>query len=88
MGLDDIRYDHIIAATEELRRLGRDAFLRTYGFGRARSYELVLDGSRYDSKVIAGVAHGYATGVTQACAWGLHHLVAYLPLVLPPERAN
>ncbi|WP_439811684.1 HNH endonuclease [Streptomyces sp. P9-2] len=62
MGLDDIRYDHIIAATEEFRRLGRDAFLRTYGFGRARSYELVLDGSRYDSKAIAGVAHGYATG--------------------------
>ncbi|MEW1601245.1 HNH endonuclease [Streptomyces sp. NPDC093808] len=62
MGLGDIRYDHVIAATEEFRRLGRDTFLQTYGFGRARSYEIVLDGLRYDSKAIAGVAHGYATG--------------------------
>ncbi|GAA3499263.1 hypothetical protein GCM10019016_063670 [Streptomyces prasinosporus] len=62
MGLGDIRYEHVIAATEEFRRLGRDTFLRTYGFGRARSYELVLDGRRYDSKALAGVAHGYATG--------------------------
>ncbi len=62
MGLGDIRYEHVIAATEEFRCLGRDEFLRTYGFGRAMSYELVLDGRRYDSKAIAGVAHGYATG--------------------------
>ncbi|MFZ4204439.1 hypothetical protein [Streptomyces sp. E2N171] len=63
MGLGDIRHEHVIAATEEFRRLGRDKFLRTYSFGRAMSYELVLDGRRYDSKAIAGVAHGYATGV-------------------------
>ncbi|MFI2424138.1 HNH endonuclease [Streptomyces sp. NPDC018955] len=62
MGLDDIRYEDVIAATEEFRDLGRDDFLQTYGFGRARSYELVLDGLRYDSKAIAGVAHGHATG--------------------------
>ncbi|MEU5521724.1 HNH endonuclease [Streptomyces sp. NPDC047860] len=62
MGLGDIRYEDVIAATEEFRRLGRDTFLQTYGFGRARSYELVLDGRRYDSKAITGVAHGYATG--------------------------
>ncbi|MEV5984816.1 HNH endonuclease [Streptomyces sp. NPDC052051] len=62
MGLGDIEYEDVIAATEEFRRLGRDNFLQTYGFGRARSYELVLDGLRYDSKAIAGVAHGYATG--------------------------
>ena len=62
MGLGDIKYEDIIAATEEFRRLGRDTFLQTYGFGRARSYELVLDSFRYDSKAIVGVAHGYATG--------------------------
>ncbi|WP_435643035.1 HNH endonuclease [Streptomyces sp. H49] len=62
MGLGDIQYDDILAAAEEFRRLGRDNFLQTYGFGRARSYELVLDGMRYDSKAIAGVAHGHATG--------------------------
>ena len=62
MGLGDIKYEDIVAAIEEFRRLGRDNFLQTYGFGRARSYELVLDGFRYDSKAIAGVAHGHATG--------------------------
>lgn len=62
MGLGDIGYEDVITATEEFRRLGRDTFLQTYGFGRAASYELVLDGRRYDSKAIAGVAHGYATG--------------------------
>ncbi|MEU7470222.1 HNH endonuclease [Streptomyces sp. NPDC044984] len=62
MGLGDIRYEDVIAAAEEFRSLGRDNFLQTYGFRRARSYELVLDGLRYDSKAIAGVAHGYATG--------------------------
>ncbi|MFF6810439.1 HNH endonuclease [Streptomyces sp. NPDC012403] len=62
MGLGDIRYEDVITATEEFRSLGRDNFLQTYGFGRARSYEMVLDGLRYDSKAIAGVAHGHATG--------------------------
>ncbi|WP_371100068.1 HNH endonuclease [Streptomyces sp. PU_AKi4] len=62
MGLGDIRYEDVIAATEEFRRLGRDDFLQRYGFRRARSYEMVLDGLRYDSKAIVGVAHGHATG--------------------------
>jgi putative restriction endonuclease len=62
MGLGDIGHEDILAATEEFRRLGRDNFLQTYGFGRATSYELVLDGLRYDSKAIVGVAHGHATG--------------------------
>ncbi|MFE5403734.1 hypothetical protein ACFQ9Z_20770 [Streptomyces sp. NPDC056580] len=62
MGLGDIKYEDVIAATEEFRRMGRDNFLQTYGFGRATSYELVLGGLRYDSKAIAGVAHGHATG--------------------------
>lgn len=62
MGLGDIEYEDVIAATQEFRRLGREDFLQTYGFGPARSYELILDGLRYDSKAIAGVAHGHATG--------------------------
>ncbi|MGW2728507.1 HNH endonuclease [Streptomyces sp. NPDC001494] len=62
MGLGDINYEDVVAATEEARRLGRDNFLQVYGFRRAKSYELVLDGLRYDSKAIAGVAHGHATG--------------------------
>jgi MoxR-like ATPase len=46
-------------AIEEFDRIGRDAFLKKYGYGRSRSYELVRDGKRYDVKAIVGAAHGY-----------------------------
>lgn len=49
----------VLRAVEEYDRLGRDAFLATYHFGRAREYYLLLNGIRYDSKAIAGVAHKY-----------------------------
>jgi hypothetical protein len=39
--------------------LGRDVFLRQYGFKQARRFWLVVDGKRYDSKAIAGVAWGF-----------------------------
>ncbi|WP_327049342.1 HNH endonuclease [Microbispora sp. NBC_01189] len=42
--------------------MGRDAFLDTYGYGRARGYFLVHEGRRYDSKAIAGVAHRGVNG--------------------------
>ncbi|GAA2342736.1 HNH endonuclease [Streptomyces sparsogenes] len=42
--------------------MGRENFRRSHGFGRAKTYELVLDGVRYDSKAIAGVAHLYSVG--------------------------
>lgn len=62
MGLGDLTRDGVLAAIEECQRLGRDAFLRAYDFGRATRYELVLDGARYDSKAIAGVGHRYSAG--------------------------
>jgi len=44
----------------EFDSLGRDAFLQTYGFGKARRYVVLgQQGSSYDSKAIVGVAHGY-----------------------------
>jgi hypothetical protein len=46
-------------AIEELDRLGQELFLRKYGFGSARSYFLTYEGQQYDSKAIAGVAHGH-----------------------------
>src|SRR5262249_21947826 len=59
MALSDLTSrDAVLAALAEYDRLGQDAFLAKYGFGRAREYELVHDGKRYDSKAIAGVAHG------------------------------
>ena len=43
----------------EFDRLGRDAFLARYGYGRARRYFLRENDKHYDSKAIAGVAYGY-----------------------------
>lgn len=51
--------DAVLRAIAEFDRLGQDAFLKKYGFGRARSYFLDYNGRRYDSKAIAGVAYGY-----------------------------
>jgi hypothetical protein len=49
----------VTSAIEECDRLGRDEFLRKYGFGQTRQYILVFEGRKYDSKAIAGVAYGY-----------------------------
>jgi hypothetical protein len=46
-------------ALAECDRLGRDEFLRRYGFHAAREYVLQYDGREYDSKAIAGVAHKF-----------------------------
>jgi hypothetical protein len=46
-------------AIEECNRIGRDDFLRHWDFGRSREYPLSCGGVEYDSKAIAGVAHGY-----------------------------
>ncbi|GGP99620.1 hypothetical protein [Streptomyces roseolilacinus] len=62
MGLGDVTRAGVLAAVKECQYLGRETFLRRYGFGRATTYELVLDGNRYDSKAIAGVAHLYSVG--------------------------
>jgi 5-methylcytosine-specific restriction protein A len=59
-GLNDITSRQaILDAVDEYERLGRTAFLKRYGFGRARDFSLVVDGRHYDSKAIAGAAHGY-----------------------------
>jgi hypothetical protein len=49
----------VLEAIAEYDRLGQAAFLRKYGFGRAREYFLLHEDRRYDSKAIAGAAHGY-----------------------------
>jgi hypothetical protein len=52
--------DHraVLQALAEFDRLGRDRFLKVYGFGPARTYFVHHAGHLYDSKAIAGVAHG------------------------------
>jgi hypothetical protein len=52
--------DAVFAAMDEFDRLGRAAFLKKYGFGRARTYVVLRDGNQYDSKAIFGVAYGIA----------------------------
>jgi hypothetical protein len=47
-----------LTAIDEFDRLGRQPFLAKYGFGPARTYFLQHRGRLYDSKAIAGVAHG------------------------------
>lgn len=47
------------AAIDEFDELGREEFLRKYGFGPARRYVIRVDGRLYDSKAIVGVAHGF-----------------------------
>jgi hypothetical protein len=62
MALSDLTASAVVKAIEEFDQLGRDAFLRKYGFGRARGYVLQRGGQSYDSKAIAGAAHGYLPG--------------------------
>lgn len=59
MGLAHLTRQSVEQAIAEFDRLGRDAFLERYGFGRANSYFLEQNGNRYDSKAIAGAAYGF-----------------------------
>jgi hypothetical protein len=60
MSLSDITSASVKDAINEFDQLGRAAFLKKYGFGRAREFYLAHGGRVYDSKAIAGAAHGFA----------------------------
>lgn len=62
MPLSDLTRPSVNAALDEFDRLGREPFLDKYGFGKARGYFVVRDGKHYDSKAIAGAAHGFLDG--------------------------
>jgi hypothetical protein len=49
----------VLEAASECDAMGRENFLAKHRFGKARKYFLLIDGKRYDSKAIAGVAYGY-----------------------------
>ena len=51
--------DSILKAIEEYDTLGRDRFLKRYGYWPSRRYFLVHGGKLYDSKSIVGAAFGY-----------------------------
>jgi 5-methylcytosine-specific restriction protein A len=62
MGLPDITRPAVLDAIAEFDRLGREEFLATYRFGHALTYFIEHDGKLYDSKAIAGYAHGQVPG--------------------------
>lgn len=62
MALSDISRAEILHAVAEFDRLGRDSFLRRYGFGRATQLPPLIDGKEYDSKAVDGAAHGFLLG--------------------------
>jgi hypothetical protein len=51
--------DAVLAAIKEFDDLGREAFLKKYGFGPARHIFIEHGDHHYDSKAIAGVAYGH-----------------------------
>ncbi|WP_197739653.1 hypothetical protein [Mycolicibacterium sp. P1-18] len=58
-----IELRHVLTAIAEYDRLGADAFMERYRFGRARTVFLTYSGRTYQAKAIVGVANGYATGI-------------------------
>ena len=49
--------DAVKQAMAEYDRIGKDDFLRKYGYGTATKYFLKDEGKLYDSKAIVGVAY-------------------------------
>ncbi len=60
MPLSDITKDAVLKTISEFDDIGRQAFLKKYGYGPAREYFLFHNGRFFDSKAIIGVAHKYA----------------------------
>lgn len=61
-GLAGLTAAAVTAAIDEYDKIGEKAFLDKYGFGRAKDYFVIHNGRSYDSKAIAGAAHGYLPG--------------------------
>jgi hypothetical protein len=51
--------DAVLAAIKEFQSLGRETFLRKYGFAPSRKFLISHEDGEYDSKAIAGVAYGH-----------------------------
>ena len=62
MRLSDLTTQSVLQAIGRYDDLGQSAFFEEYGFSNALEYFLLHGGKAYDSKAIAGVAHGYVTG--------------------------
>lgn len=61
--LGTITREGVLAAMAEFDKLGREAFLKKYGFGASARFRVKYRRRSYDSKAIVGVAFGYTHGV-------------------------
>jgi hypothetical protein len=59
MALNDLTAPAVLQAIAEFDRIGRNAFLQKYAIGKARGFWVVHEDRAYDSKALAGAAHGY-----------------------------
>ena len=59
---DAVQPRHVRQAAAEYDELNQEELLTRYGFGRARTFLLIIDGKAYDSKAVLGVAYKHATG--------------------------
>jgi hypothetical protein len=59
MALADLTERAVRRAMVEFDHLGRNAFLTKYGIGKAKGFWVIHEGRAYDSKALAGAAHGY-----------------------------
>ena len=57
--LEPIKAEHVEKAIEKFNEMGREEFLKEYGFGKAKTCWLVYEEADYDSKAIVGVAHSF-----------------------------
>ncbi|MFD6336444.1 hypothetical protein [Streptomyces sp. NPDC060131] len=62
MGISDVTRDAVLQTLAEYDDRGGEVFLAECGFKPARSYLILHDGRRYDSKAIIGVAHRHVNG--------------------------
>jgi hypothetical protein len=60
MGIDNVTARGVTKALVEHDRLGEEEFLRRYGFGRAKTHFVRVDGKAYSSKAVLGVGHKYS----------------------------
>jgi 5-methylcytosine-specific restriction protein A len=65
VALSDLTEKAVLSAIAEFDALQRAPFLQKYRFGKSRGYFLIYRGKRYDSKAIAGAAHGHLGGAFQ-----------------------